>query len=212
MASGQCPRLIITTYPPPSCTSNFVIATHTLQVQLSGTENRIRNINTFTMTGYGSYYYSLPTEAPKRSRSGSRRPALSPSTVSSPCITTHAPIASRRDSAASATSSGSPTKASVLLAKVASSPTTPRGEIPSPMASPESRMHSSYSVERPVVWRSESDRYVTQYRQQGKHVSHRSKSCNRANAVSDGYISFPDYEKFCQSQYQYDQRHTAVRT
>ncbi|KZM21836.1 uncharacterized protein EKO05_0003125 [Ascochyta rabiei] len=145
------------------------------------------------MSAYGTYYYSLPTEAPKRSRSGSRRPALSPSTVSSPCITTHAPIISRRDSAGSATSSSSPTKASVLLAKVASSPTTPRGEIPSPMVSPESRMHSSHSMERPIVWRSESDRYVTQYRQQ------------------DGYISFPDYEKFCQSQ-QYDQGHAAIRT
>ncbi|KAF1362181.1 hypothetical protein EJ07DRAFT_108274 [Lizonia empirigonia] len=145
------------------------------------------------MSAYGTYYYSLPTEAPNRSRSGSRRPALSPSTVSSPCITTHAPIASRRDSAGSATSSGSPTKASLLLAKVASSPTSPRGEYPPPIASPETRMHSSQPMERPVVWRSESDRYVTQYRKQ------------------DGYISFPDYEKFCQSQ-EYDQRHTAVRT
>jgi hypothetical protein len=158
--------------------------------QLSNIETVYATSTTFTMSAYGTYYYSLPTEAPKRSRSGSRRPALSPSTVSSPCITTHAPIASRRDSAGSATSSGSPTKASVLLAKVASSPTTPRSEIPSPMVSPQ----SSYSTGRPVVWRSESDRYVTQYRQQ------------------DGYISFPDYEKFCQTQYQYDQRHTAVRT
>jgi hypothetical protein len=82
----------------------------------------------------------------------------------------------------------------VLLAKVASSPTSPRGEIPPPMSSPESRIHSSYSMERPVVCRSESDRYVMQYRQQ------------------DGYISFPDYEQFCQSQYQYDQRHSAVKT
>ncbi|KAF2999368.1 hypothetical protein E8E13_006269 [Curvularia kusanoi] len=145
------------------------------------------------MSAYNAYYYSLPMDAPQRSRSGSRRrPALSPSTVSSPCITTHAPIASRRDSAGSATSSGSPVKASALLAKVASSPPTPRGEVPTPIASPESRMHPSYSMERPTVWRSESDRYVHQYRKQ------------------DGYISFPDYEKFCQSQY--DQHHTAVRT
>lgn len=170
MASGRSPRLIITIYPPPSRTSNFVIAAHVLQDPLSDSKPHTQH-TTITMSAYGTYYYSLPTEAPKRSRSGSRRPALSPSTVSSPCITTHAPIASRRDSAGSTTSSGSPTKASVLLAKVASSPTTPRSEIPSPMASSETGMHSSYSMERPVVWRSESDRYITQYRQQGKHLS-----------------------------------------
>ena len=172
MASGRSPRLIITTLPASksykqlrhrsSRTSRFIVL---LEI-VYATQH-----STIIMSAYGTYYYSLPTEAPKRSRSGSRRPALSPSTVSSPCITTHAPIASRRDSAGSATSSGSPTKASVLLAKVVSSPPTPRGELPSPMASPETRMHSSYSPERPVVWRSESDRYVTQYRQQGKHHS-----------------------------------------
>lgn len=115
------------------------------------------------------YYYSLPTEAPERSRSGSRRPPLTPSTVSSPCLTTHVPMTSRRDSSGS---SGSPTKASALLAKVVSSPTTPRGDTPhgSPMPSPESRMHQSpaYSSQRPAVSRTESDRYVRQYRQQGK--------------------------------------------
>lgn len=126
--------------------------------------------HSFTMSAYNAYYYTLPMDAPKRSRSGSRRPALSPSTVSSPCITTHVPIASRRDSAGSAiSSSGSPLKASALLAKVASSPPTSRGELSTPMASPETRMHASYPQERPTVWRSESDRYVHQYRQQGKH-------------------------------------------
>ncbi|PSN59874.1 hypothetical protein BS50DRAFT_579677 [Corynespora cassiicola Philippines] len=116
------------------------------------------------------YYYSLPTQAPSHQRSGSRRPPLTPSTVSSPCLTTATPVASRRDSG-----SGSPTKASALLAKVASHPTTPRAETPSssPMPSPDQRaseMHSSpmYTPERPAVWRSDSARYVRQYRQQGK--------------------------------------------
>jgi hypothetical protein len=124
----------------------------------------------FTMASSSRYYYSLPTDAPQRSRSGSRRPPLTPSTVSSPCLTTHAYGASRRDSSGS---SGSPTKASVLLAKVASSPGSPRSETrsASPMPSPETRMHSSYSHDRPVMWRSESDRYVRQYRQQGKQIS-----------------------------------------
>ena len=80
------------------------------------------------------------------------------------------------------------------------------------MASPETRLHSSHSMERPVVWRSESDRYVTQYRQQGKRISVMTVSLEHiSNVVSDGYISFPDYEKFCQSQ-EYDQYHTADRT
>ena len=121
------------------------------------------------MANGSRHYYSLPTEAPQRSRSGSRRPPLTPSTVSSPCLTTHVPVASRRDSG----SSSSPTKASALLAKVVSSPTLPRVETSagSPMPSPETRICSgpTYSPERPTVWRSESDRYVRQYKQQGKH-------------------------------------------
>lgn len=159
------------------------------------------------------YYYSLPTEAPARSRSASRRPPLTPSTVSSPCLTTHAPIASRRDSG----SSGSPTKASALLAKVVSSPTTPRGETPaeSPTSSPEARMHltPTYSSDRPKIWRTESDRYVRQYRQQGMHHRHQPEQ-HDANMDSDGYISFPDFERFRESQNSYDQHrdHTAVKT
>ncbi|CAI6333325.1 unnamed protein product [Periconia digitata] len=138
------------------------------------------------MSHNNQYYYSLPTQAPQ-SRSGSRRPPLTPSTVSSPCISTHAPVVTRRDSG-----TGSPTKASTLLAKVASHPSTPRVETPS--VSPnvlDMRSSPISSSERPGVWRSESARYVQQYRQQ------------------DGYISFPDFEKFCQQQnpYQNQQQH-----
>ncbi|USP75828.1 hypothetical protein yc1106_03102 [Curvularia clavata] len=151
------------------------------------------------------YYYSLPTEAPQRSRSGSRRPPLTPSTVSSPCLTTLVPTTSRRDSA----TSGSPIKASILLAKVASSPTTPRGETPpgSPMLSPRSRLNSepSYSSDRPAMSRTESDRYVRQYRQQGTHTR-RSSPLATSDIAPDGYISFPDFEKFCQNESPYGQQ------
>lgn len=123
------------------------------------------------MASNTKYYYSLPTQPPQQSRSGSRRPPLTPSAVSSPCITTHAPIASRRDSG-----SGSPTKASALLARIASNPVSPRGETPtaSPMPSPTTKnaeLASSplYTPERPFIARSESARYVRQYRQQGTH-------------------------------------------
>lgn len=143
------------------------------------------------------YYYSLPTEAPARSRSCGRRPPLTPSTVSSPCLTTLVPMASRRDSGSG--TSGSPTKASTLLAKVVSSPATPR-ETPagSPFPSPEMRMQSTpaYPCERPTVSRTESERYVRQNRQQ------------------DGYISFPDFENFRQGHIDYNQhqKQNAVET
>lgn len=171
------------------------------------------NVN---MANDSRYYYSLPMQAPQqpRSTSGSRRPPLTPSTVSSPCLTTQSTIASRRDSG-----SGSPTKASALLAKVASHPPTPRGETPasSPMPSPDSRMHPNpmYSPDRPAMWRSESARYVHQYRQQGKHVQPDGSSLLEANLSQDGYISFPDFEKVCQAQnpYQSQRReHNAVQT
>ncbi|ORX91190.1 hypothetical protein BCR34DRAFT_501596 [Clohesyomyces aquaticus] len=145
------------------------------------------------------YYISLPTQAPQHSRPGSRRPPLTPSTVSSPCLTTHAPVATRRDSGSS---SGSPTSASTLLAKVASHPASPRNEHPATNAvpsSPSTEMHTNplYTPERPQAWRTESARYVRQYKKQ------------------DGYISFPDFEKFCATQNPYDNQHrehTAVKT
>jgi hypothetical protein len=122
------------------------------------------------MANNSRYYYSLPTQAPQ-SRSGSRRPPLTPSTVSSPCLSTAA-VATRRDSGA-----GSPTRASALLAKVVSHPPTPKGETPSssPMCTPGPRpgdMQSSpvYSSQRPAVWRSESARCVQQQRHQGMHT------------------------------------------
>lgn len=171
MASGRCLEAVITTW---FCFQVSHILRH-FQLPYISLILRSRKsvlIDTSIMANNTRYYFSLPTEAPQRSRSGSRRPPLTPSTVSSPCLTTHVPVASRRDSG----SSSSPTKASALLAKVVSSPTTPRGETPaeSPMPSPESRMQPSptYSAsERPKVWRSESDRYVRQYRKQGRHLS-----------------------------------------
>ncbi|KAF2261059.1 hypothetical protein CC78DRAFT_364333 [Lojkania enalia] len=142
------------------------------------------------------YYMSLPTPAPQHKSGASRRPPLTPSTVSSPCLTTGVPVTTRRDSGSS-----SPTKASTLLAKVASHPGTPKGETPtSPLPSPSARtaeMQSSpfFTPERPSVWRSESARYVRQYKHQ------------------DGYISFPDFEKFSPNLYEsQSQEHTAVKT
>jgi len=168
MASRRGPQAILLLLRLPTC---FFPAIPTLPSALpfrrleNGTPQHIIN-----MANNSRYYYSLPTQAPQ-SRSGSRRPPLTPSTVSSPCLST-APIATRRDSGA-----GSPTKASALLAKVVSHPSTPRGETPtsSPMCTPDARtdgMQSSpvYSSQRPAVWRSESARYVHQQRQQGTNT------------------------------------------
>jgi len=166
LGAGQ--DIIITTSCRPSCA--LVVASCSLTSNSNPTKSVIPYYYSI-MTDITNHYSSLPTQAPQIQRSGSRRPPLTPSTVSSPCLTTHAPIASRRDSG-----SGSPTKASALLAKVASHPTSPRGETPttSPLPSPttgSAEMHSSsmYSPDRPTVSRSESARYVRQYRQQGKH-------------------------------------------
>ncbi|KAF2742241.1 hypothetical protein M011DRAFT_481844 [Sporormia fimetaria CBS 119925] len=131
-------------------------------------------------------YYSLPTQPPQH-KAGIRRPPLTPSTVSSPCLSTHTSLATRRDSG-----TGSPTKASALLAKVAANPVSPRGETPTTSSIPcpttkDTEMHSSdprYTPERPAMWRSESARYVRQYRQQ------------------DGYVSFPEFEKFAPNSYE----------
>jgi hypothetical protein len=160
----------------PTCT-NTPIRNCRLTIEILRQKNIL--LHTATMANNVRYYYSLPTEAPQRSRSGSRRPPLTPSTVSSPCLTTLVSLP-RRDSAGSASS---PTKAHAMLAKVVSSPPTPRSETPSSLAGSPSESRttayhtspaSSYtspasSYERPGVWRSESDRYVRQYRQQGKH-------------------------------------------
>lgn len=162
------------------------------------------------------FYYSLPTDAPHRSRSGSRRPPLTPSTMSSPCITTYVPLP-RRDSASS---SGSPTKAHALLAKVVSSPTIPRGETaPHLVSSPTSAREQGSSPtdsERPTLWRTESERYVRQYRQQGKHsfTGYTNLKQPEADQILDGYISFPDFEQFSNDHKPYDAHcgNTAVKT
>ena len=112
------------------------------------------------------FYIPLGTQA-AAAQKPSRRPPLTPSTVSSPCLNTHAPIAARRDSG-----SGSPTKASLLLAKVASGPSTPRRDSASSPQSPHlstAEMASSplYTPhdQRPAMWRSESARYWSQEKQ-----------------------------------------------
>jgi hypothetical protein len=177
MASGHgCETIITTLAFLRSHTSVISTSIHKPKLPYSwksfDKKSNRNPIYTFTMAA--RYYYSLPTEAPQRSRSGSRRPPLTPSTVSSPCVTTLVSLP-RRDSAGSA---GSPTKAHAMLAKVVSSPPTPRSETPSSLSgSPSETRTSAYqtspasSYERPGVWRSESDRYVRQYRQQGKHAS-----------------------------------------
>lgn len=76
------------------------------------------------------------------------------------------------------------------------------------MLSPRSRLNSepSYSSDRPAMSRTESDRYVRQYRQQGKHTQTRLISTATSNITLDGYISFPDFEKFCQTESPYGQQ------
>lgn len=139
------------------------------------------------------FYISLPVPHPAVAKSGSRRPPLTPSTVSPPCLSAHTSSVARRDSGSGG---ASPTKATSLLAKVASHPSTPRKGTPmsSPLPSPSPKSPEDH--QSPL----DPSRYWSTHRQQ------------------DGYISFPDFEKFCQSHEAYevrdDQRHerTAVKT
>ncbi|KAF2802645.1 uncharacterized protein BDZ99DRAFT_201500 [Mytilinidion resinicola] len=147
-------------------------------------------------------YISLPAPCP--AKPANRRPPLTPSTVSAPSLSACTPTVSRRDSG-----SGSPTKATSLLAKVASHPSTPRrgmtpasSPLPSPTPkSPEEHDSPLYEKDgRPMIWRHDSARHFHRHQSQ------------------DGYISFPDFEKFCQTQeYQTRDEHqnaqrTAVKT
>ncbi|OCK81275.1 hypothetical protein K432DRAFT_295881 [Lepidopterella palustris CBS 459.81] len=137
------------------------------------------------------FYISLPPPTPSMQKSGSRRPPLTPSTVSPPCISSQTSSASRRDSGCR-----SPTKATSLLAKVASHPSTPRRGTPasSPLPSPSPKSpgehHSPLCTPReecrPAMFRQDSTRHWSTHRQQ------------------DGYISFPDFEKFCQNRDDYE--------
>ncbi|OCL03850.1 hypothetical protein AOQ84DRAFT_381208 [Glonium stellatum] len=149
-----------------------------------------------------TFYIALPAPHPAMAKSGSRRPPLTPSTVSPPCLSAHTPLAARRDSGSG---SLSPTKATSLLAKVASHPSTPRKGTPvsSPLPSPSPKSpedHQSLGEGRHAMFNQDPSRYWSTNRQQ------------------DGYISFPDFEKFCQSRDAYevrdDQRHerAAVKT
>lgn len=152
------------------------------------------------------FYISLPVPHPAMAKSGSRRPPLTPSTVSPPCLSAHTSSVTRRDSGSGG---ASPTKATSLLAKVASHPSTPRKDTPmsSPLPSPSPKSPEDRQSPlcapgegRHAVFTQDPSRYWSTHRQQ------------------DGYISFPDFEKFCQSHEAYevrdDQRHerTAVKT
>ena len=156
-----------------------------------------------------SFHMALPTppSSSQKAAAAARRPPLTPSTVSSPALSTQSPEATRRDSTAG-------TRASHLLAKVASHPPGHKDSpVPSPLPSPGAKppsaavMHPPYAVEKDCAppFRCDAERY---WRQQGACWRVPVARLNADARAADGYISFPDFEKVCQSQNPHQTVHT----
>ena len=123
------------------------------------------------------FYISLPVPHPAMAKSGSRRPPLTPSTVSPPCLSAQTSSVTRRDSGSGG---ASPTKATSLLAKVASHPSTPRKGIPmsSPLPSPSPKSPEDHQSPlcalgegRHAMFTQDPSRYWSTHRQQGTFQS-----------------------------------------
>ncbi|KAF2756034.1 hypothetical protein EJ05DRAFT_86858 [Pseudovirgaria hyperparasitica] len=130
-----------------------------------------------------NFRIAMPPPQPSHAiKSSSRRTPLTPSTITPPSVSAHTPSATRHEL-------GSPTRAEALLAKVAQHPTyRPR---PSPPSSP---VASTAAGERqPVVTRAYSADQWQQLHQQHAQLQRSYSSHPR----QDGYISFPDFEKYC---------------
>jgi len=130
-------------------------------------------------------FISLPASRPPPSRTQSARHyPLTPPTVASPSVSTQSSSATRRDSGC-----GDSARARALLSRVASSPSSPRRASPPatpkqhPSASDESQRHQAVvgQLERRYSDGHEAAKYWTGHEQR------------------DGYISFPDFEKYFQS-------------
>jgi len=120
------------------------------------------------------------------SSSSPRYPLTSP-TVTPPSVSTHNSCATRRDSGC-----GDSTKARALLSRVASSPTTPKVRPSSPAPSnPEHRSANARdeSQRHPSMVGAMERRYSDGYEAARGWTGHQQR---------DGYISFPDFEKYFQ--------------
>ncbi|KAF1813493.1 hypothetical protein P152DRAFT_473214 [Eremomyces bilateralis CBS 781.70] len=120
-----------------------------------------------------------PTSPSQVFKSSSRRSPLSPSTVIPPSISVQNSSATRHEA-------GSPTKASVLLSKVASSP--------------GSRRRTPASTPLPTPPARESERQIDSL-----HMLHNEQHSSSDEGrwsireKRDGYVSFPDFEQYQQS-------------
>ncbi|KAF2841427.1 hypothetical protein M501DRAFT_909623, partial [Patellaria atrata CBS 101060] len=126
------------------------------------------------------FYIPLPPQTP-HGKQAVRRPPVTPSTITPPSISRHNSSVAVRQ----VTGVKSPDQATALLAKVASHPTTRRGTpVSSPLPSPTEQpteSHRTLQQEPSASDRLDVSRYWT------------------AHAQQDGYISFPDFEKFHQN-------------
>ncbi|KAF2404559.1 hypothetical protein EJ06DRAFT_518941 [Trichodelitschia bisporula] len=134
-------------------------------------------------------FLRAPSQQPPKQRrpSVSRCLSLTPSTVTPPSVSTHNSCATKHEGTSSASA-----RATALLAKVASGPTTPRrGSRPStPVHSPSST-RSIDECRFPAVPAPMERRYSDGYEVARCWTGHSQRN-------TDGYISFPDYEKYFQ--------------
>ncbi|EON66567.1 hypothetical protein W97_05812 [Coniosporium apollinis CBS 100218] len=146
------------------------------------------------------YYVAVPApQAPATcTKSGTRRSPLTPSTTSAPSLSANTSSVPRQDAG-----SHTPTKATVLLSRVASHPASPRAS--SPPTSP---------LPRPPGGHQYADDSSTPSRQSRPEMARcwTTGTCGKQGAPlqptqamletnvldSDGYVSFPDFEQFRQ--------------
>jgi len=134
-----------------------------------------------SIMGNNKMYISLPPPQKHPQKAGGRRPPLTPSTVSPPSLTAQTSSAARQEMSRCA----SP-KATALLARVASSPPSPRT---TPMSSP---LPSPY-MKGPPLSRSAATSPRGELPPMPKREYHEGKLDRESQ---DGYISFPDFERF----------------
>jgi hypothetical protein len=210
MASRQSPRLIITIYPPPSRTSNFVIAASVLQGPLSDSKS---------YTQHNTTQSPCQPTALTTTRCPLRHPSAQDQAVVA--LLSLPQLSLRLASPHMLLSLLDETLPDQQLRQAA----PPRRPFCSQRSPPRLLHHEASflrqwllpkpgctrATPRNDLWCGGARATVTSLSTDSRvSTTHATVSLIIANFNSDGYISFPDYEKFCQSQY--EQHHTAVRT
>jgi hypothetical protein len=162
-------------------------------------------------------HISLPSSRNQSPRPQVRRPPLTPSTISPPSLTTRnstSPVERLRPNVGQRS-----TSASILLSKVATAPSSPQYQPPSPLATPKlSPRITNYEYESPrtAKFPQESkkasasidsssgrlspgalEKYLSAIEERRRESKLPEIICSRylCSLHTDGYISFPDFDQ-----------------